>query len=312
MNLNFSITFDCTMIINKFKSLLEWNQWFIAYNFHNKEGKIDFTKFKTLIPSPDTFWADPFLFNYKNKNYIFFEEYDYVSTKGHISCFEVDKNGNQIYFPKILCEDFHLAYPQVFRNGENIFMIPDSRNGVNLYSCRRFPDKWSFEKKILDIACSDSTIFQSNQKFWLFTNTYSSKSGINNKLTIFHSNSLDENFIQYKGKIVVDNMFNSRSAGSIFKVGNNFFRPTQENQRNYGEAINLNLIKSIGSKRYEEKFIGRIKPIWMTNIDRTHTFNYSKSMSVIDGRIRRVNWKRIFHWRKILSKSDIYAKIVNK
>lgn len=33
----------------------------------------------------DEFWADPFLFEYQGKRYVFFENYSYVTKRGKIS-----------------------------------------------------------------------------------------------------------------------------------------------------------------------------------------------------------------------------------
>ncbi len=300
------------MIINKFKKLLEWNQWFIAYNFHDEDGKIDLTKFKPLIPPSNCFWADPFLFKFKNEDYIFFEEYNYISTKGHISAFKISTSGQHVFFSNVLKEDFHLAYPQIFEDRGQIYMIPDSRVGLNLYSCKSFPNEWEIEKKILDIPCKDSTLFYDGILYWLFTTVSLPGTQNEESLKIFTSDNLHAEFTPFKGKIHAENINNSRSAGSIFNIGKKLFRPSQDSSKTYGGAININRIIKIDKDIYKEKFVGTINPNWMKGINRTHTFNRTNQITVIDGSFRRTDWKRIFHWRKIFSKSNFYKTLVQE
>jgi len=68
----------------------EYHKWSLALLNKNNLSKIN------IFYSPkNEFWADPFYFKYKKKDYCFFERYDYRQKKGEISCAEI-KNNNLI------------------------------------------------------------------------------------------------------------------------------------------------------------------------------------------------------------------------
>ena len=47
-------------------------------------------EFNILEQPQNSYWADPFIINRDNKNYIFFEDYDFNNGKGHISYCKID------------------------------------------------------------------------------------------------------------------------------------------------------------------------------------------------------------------------------
>ena len=66
------------------------------------------------------FWADPFLFNYQEQYYVFFENYSYKTKKGKISCGRVE--GNKIIdVVDVMDFDYHLSYPFIFEGGGRNF-----------------------------------------------------------------------------------------------------------------------------------------------------------------------------------------------
>ena len=51
-------------------------------------------------------------------------------------------------------------------------MIPETckNKTIDLYKCTEFPDKWEFDRHIMeDISAVDTTLFRYNDKWWLFT-----------------------------------------------------------------------------------------------------------------------------------------------
>ncbi len=103
------------------------------------------------IESPkDHFYADPFLIEEGGKTWVFFEDFDYATQLGRISCAEVKKDGigNPV---AVLERPYHLSYPCIFRDAGEMYMIPEtgSNGTVELYRCIRFPDKWEAGKRVV-------------------------------------------------------------------------------------------------------------------------------------------------------------------
>ncbi|CAN0466762.1 unnamed protein product, partial [Scytosiphon promiscuus] len=119
------------------------------------------------------FWADPFIFNYKEDNYIFFENYDYSSQRGKISCGRV-KGDELIEITDVLSLDYHLSYPFIFEDKGDVFLMPETNenNRLEIYRCINFPNKWelyttAFEgEKVVDA----SFYFDKDGQKWLFIN----------------------------------------------------------------------------------------------------------------------------------------------
>ena len=65
-------------------------------------------------------------FYIKTKIY-FFENYEYDKEKGKISC-GIYREGKLTDIKDVLIKDYHLSYPNIFKSGEDIFMIPETQN----------------------------------------------------------------------------------------------------------------------------------------------------------------------------------------
>src|SRR5438552_18843304 len=93
------------------------------------------------------------------KYFIYFEDFDYATQLGKISCAEV-RDGGLGEPLAVLERPYHLSYPCVFRDGGTWYMIPESASAgtIELYRCTRFPDLWQFDRVLLRGSYVDSTV----------------------------------------------------------------------------------------------------------------------------------------------------------
>ena len=111
----------------------ESDNWSICNFKYNQKilfskKKINIKKIKKLNifrPPQDEFWADPFVFKFKKKKYVFFEKFLKKKNKGIISVC-ILKNNKLINFKDILVKKYHLSYPFVFKHKNKIYLIPES------------------------------------------------------------------------------------------------------------------------------------------------------------------------------------------
>ena len=109
--------------MNKLKNLIEYaddlskeyESWHLAFRSIEKrtlfEGNSDGF---IVIPNTIRYWkADPFLFSYKGKEYVFCEMYDRISHKGVIGVAKIRKNRCSKFR---VCLDLphHLSFPYIF------------------------------------------------------------------------------------------------------------------------------------------------------------------------------------------------------
>ncbi|MFK5857307.1 MAG: hypothetical protein QM503_14340, partial [Bacteroidota bacterium] len=114
--------------------------------------------------------ADSFCFESNNSNYIVFEDYDYKTKKGIISLAKLDDNNKPIVVRSILEKPFHLAYPFVFHNDKDIYMIPETAENstIELYKWNNKNETFDFQQVLLDVAGVDTSIVNYEGRWWIF------------------------------------------------------------------------------------------------------------------------------------------------
>ena len=229
----------------------------------------------------DKYYADPQLFKFGSKTYIFFEEYDYV--KGVISCISIDKNMDISKPIKVLEQPYHLSFPYIFSDGKNIFMVPEtSRNGtIELYISERFPFEWKKYHTILKrVWASDTVIFELNGIWWLFTSIKDS-----HNFTILYSFDLLSRQWLHHNFNNTDKL-HGRMAGAVFRHNGKMIRPVQSCIPKYGYCVIFYEITTLSRTNYTEKEVGRFFPNWENGMIGTHTFSVSNDLIALDGKFK--------------------------
>lgn len=229
----------------------------------------------------DKYYADPQLFKFGSKTYIFFEEYDYI--KGVISCISVDDDMNISKPIKVLEQPYHLSFPYIFSDGQKIFMVPEtSKNGtIELYISDRFPLKWTKYHTILTgVWASDTVIFELNGIWWLFTTIRDS-----HNFTIMYSfDLLSKQWLHHNFNNT--DKLHGRMAGAVFRHNGKLIRPVQCCIPKYGYCVIFYEITTLSRTNYVEKEVGRFFPNWEDGIIGTHTFSVSENLIVFDGKFK--------------------------
>ena len=244
----------------------------------SKDIKLDTSNLDIIYPPKGHFYADPFLFNYNNENYVFFEDWDY--NKGNIVCAKINNNNELENLQTCLDLDIHLSFPFVFKYNNNIYMIPEtgSRNRIELYECISFPNKWKFKKILVNnIYAPDVSFLEYENNVYLFTNE-------NKNLKIFYAKTLFDPFEPHPTNEKI-NENDNRNAGKIFKIDENIYRPVQITKP-YGYGIIFRKINKLTPTEFIEKEVNRLLPDWYPELTGTHTFNIENNLIVIDGRLR--------------------------
>lgn len=269
------------------KSYLK-EQWFIAIRKKSAFDPYSFTNsdFKVIEPPSERFFADPFIINYEDKDYIFFEDLAYSDNKGVISCIALDKYGNYSEPRVVLERDYHLSYPFIFNHDNKIYMMPETlqNNTIEIYEAEEFPYKWKLKKVLLkDIKAVDATIFRYDQKYWMFANIANAEDSMLEDLHLFYSDSIFGDWQEHSKNPVISDMKSSRPAGRVFSHNDKLIRPSQETSVRYGYALNFNRIDVLTETDYKETKISRIKPEFIQDNLAIHTYNSTANFEVIDG-----------------------------
>jgi hypothetical protein len=241
-----------------------------------------------VIPNPKGFfYADPFIFEYDDRVFIFFEEYSFSESKGWISVFEIINN-NHVYLGKVLEEDFHLSFPFILEEDGKIYMIPESSaaGDIRIYECIKFPMEWEFRGVILrNVSASDSIVLKHNDLWWLFTNI---DSGFfqdhSSNLSIFYSNDLLNGlWIEHVLNPIYSSSLVSRNGGMLVDKLHGIYRVAQsQGFDQYGESLKIFKIDDLSPNFYKESLFAEVKPYFHRNIKGVHHISSSPNFTVFD------------------------------
>ena len=272
-------------ILNKiFGRSLKWN---VAYQFINEWKNPTLSK-SIIIKNPkNSYLADPFVIKYNNKTVVFVEDYSFKNRKGKISAYEINSKSYK-KLGTVIEEEFHLSYPFLIEDKEDLFMVPETHQtkDIRIYRCTEFPLKWKLHKILISgIGAVDTNIFKFNNKYWLFTNLDTSNSSdYSSELHIFYADNIESS--EWKPHALNPVIFDSKKArngGMIYSEKKHTYRVFQKQGfDNYGESIGISRIKTLTENEYEEEIYMNVMPDFFKKISGTHSFSYNSGVLVND------------------------------
>lgn len=241
----------------------------------------------------DEFWADPFLYKHKNETYIFFENYSYTTKLGKISCGRLD-NTTITDVVEILNLEYHLSFPYIFENGDDLFMMPETSGNkrLEIYKCIAFPHKWELHKTAFEGENVVDAFFHTDDlnQTWLFLNKETAPDlESDSELYIYRVDSPALNTMEpHKQNPVIIDARVGRNGGCTFVHNDKTYRPSQSNTHGiYGRALNINEIETLTINEYKEKLITTVEPNFRKGMERMHHLHQIDDMFVFDAAYKR-------------------------
>ena len=266
------------------------NKWKIcAINSLNLKN-FEKNKKNKIFESPFyEYWADPFYFKHKKRDYLFFENYNIFKKRGKITSAEII-DGNLTSIKDVINKDYHFSYPSIFKLGKKIFMFPETaeKKRVELWVCTEFPTKWKLYKTFFrKESWVDLNFFKDRKgNKWLFGNKSNDKYfDHNSELYIYKV--VDDNFNKLipheKNPVIIDSR-TARNAGKIFyNDKGELIRPSQCNiYEQYGHGLNFNIITKLTLKDYQEITVKKIKADQNSRLLGIHHFSLGEDSIYID------------------------------
>ncbi len=279
------------MFVKLLKKITHREQWILMIH-DGQSASTDFQNFKKILPPKDRFWADPFLIEKNEKQYLFIEELPFATDKGHLSVIEIKEDGSLSDPVVILDKPYHLSYPFIFESDEKYYMIPESYEdkSIQVYECTSFPFEWKHKMNLMsDLSAFDTTLYFYNEKWWMFTLITEQKGGgHNDELFLFFADTpLTKEWNSHPQNPIVSDVRSARPAGNVYEENGKLIRPSQDCGRKYGYGFNLNEIEVMTETEYREKRILKVLPDWDKSLSRTHSFNHLPGLTVIDAVVQR-------------------------
>ena len=238
--------------------------------------------FRWIDSPPGRFFADPFLIDRRGSSWIFFEDFNYGTRRGTVSCAPIEAHGTIGKPVPVLDRPYHLSYPCVFTADGELFMIPETwDNGtVELYRCRRFPDDWRLETALFHGRAVDTSVWIEHGVYWFFV-TLIEPHGRGAQLWLFHADSVTGAWTPHPASPISTDARTSRGAGAIFRSDGRLLRPSQDCSANYGQSFTLNEILVLDRERYQDRPAVTVGPV--RGLVGTHTYGQLGGIEVIDG-----------------------------
>ena len=269
---------------------LFFNKWKICEIKNNNFKNFEKNTNRKIFPSPFyQYWADPFYFKNGRKEYLFFENYNLLTMRGKISCAEIFQ-GNLTNVTDVIKKDYHLSYPNIFRLGKKILMIPETaeKKRVEIWTCVKFPEKWKLFKTIFkNESWVDVNFFKDRKgNKWLFGNKSNDKYfDHNSELYIYkvQDNNFNKLIPHKKNPVIIDSRI-ARNAGKIFyNIKGELIRPSQINiYERYGYGLNLNKISKLTLNDYQEVKIKKITANKNSRLSGIHHFDQGNEKIYVD------------------------------
>ncbi len=243
--------------------------------------------FHVLDTPPSRFFADPFPVEVDGRSYLFFEDYAYRrDDRAQIAWVEIGPDGTPTEPRPALACPYHLSYPFLFRHTGQLFMLPETAGNrtIEVWRPTSFPDRWEREKVLMDdVAAFDSTLLESDGRWWLFcTIAPADGGGPNDELHLFHAEDPFGEWTPHPMNPLVSDVRRARPAGNLFRRDGHWVRPAQDCAEVYGHAVCLNRIDVLSVDDYRETPLETLEASAWQAATRIHTLSHMDGLQAVD------------------------------
>ena len=237
--------------------------------------------------------ADPVVTVVEGQVWLLFEETVEPSDIGRITCGRLTPEGALVEVRPVLQKPYHLSFPQIVETDGELFMLPETaqNGGLDLYRARRFPDDWSFETRLLNFPCVDSSIFHARDSWWMMTSPRVAP-GHAPITWLLRSDRITGPWKFQPGGQVATSASVARGGGGVLCDGMRLIRPSQDCSSVYGRALLFNEILAMEDGLYREQTICRIDAKWMPGLATVHSYSRAGEWEAIDGGFRSRRGRR--------------------
>ena len=205
--------------------------------------------------NPVCILADPFLLRRDGEWLLFYESQTGRYGKGEL---HMRRSPDAVRWSEgkaVLCEDFHLSFPNVFEDGGRTYMIPETGadGSIRLYEATDGTlEHWTLLRKIVDDGrpWADSDIVFKDGKYYLFTCVHSRNAP---EARLFVADSLVGEFREHPCSPFSTDPACARNAGRLFEHDGRLWRPVQDCSHGYGKQISIMEVTALTPFEYSER-----------------------------------------------------------
>lgn len=290
--------------LGKYWYLLTEYEYCLIYRNLSKKDKI---QTKILKPSFKEWYADPIPFLWKGKTYVFVEMYDKLKGKGCIGVSEYTADGYLKGPQRIIEENFHMSFPNVFQMGTNVYMIPEccEINQIRIYQMGESITEWqlihAFENqgKIVDIA-----VWEDGKSLILLGSRINEENPNQSRLVEYRLINLENKSATLdKCWEAEEYKYDTRNGGNFIKINGETYRIVQHSTKEvYGKFITLKKVSKldasgiveIHSKKMDINSQGVELPPFIYRLWGIHTYGVTEQIEIMDLLVQRFSLGGLF------------------
>lgn len=279
------------VLANRLERWRYLDQWQIAYTFNPAARWDRLEQFTFLVPPKEVFWADPMPLYWQGKHWILFEELPFAALRGHLLAMEVQADGHCGQPQALMSRDFHLSYPFVVKDGDQLYMVPETSatRRVELHRCVEFPGRWELEAVLVDsVNAVDATLHKhSDGRWWMWVSVVEEGAERGEELHLYYADQLQGPWQAHAANPVISDIRCARPAGPIMVTPTGLVRPAQNSADAYGHHIEWRQIQELSPTSYVETSLGELRPQGNPAWLRMHTVAEADGLKVVDVIVRR-------------------------
>jgi len=277
--------------------------WAIGFVVNGLEGVFSDSPQYIWVHDPhknERWFADPFILDV-TEDYIILlvEEMRYAVHKGRIAKLTINRHTMAIEkMDIILEEDTHLSFPNIWRDGDDVYVYPENYEGggLNLYKLVDEETRLEKVKEICHEPLTDAVMTDVFGERQIFSTKMPNPNG--NELFI---NTLDSSLCVTNSENVFFNDNHARMAGQFFEYKGKIYRPAQDCNETYGGAVIIEPVEKKGNQ-YEFQSVKRLTSQHPHLRVGMHTLNEYNGFVVIDVRGYEHALGRMIYWGVRLKK----------
>lgn len=220
-----------------------------------------------ILPAHNHTMADPFLFEHDGTSWVFYEAMNADDGAGWIEAAQLTDEGLGAPVTALTCP-YHLSFPFVFRDGDEIFMMPETQQSrrLEVWRATDFPTGWTLHATAFEgMYLADSILWHAEDgQWWLLTNLsdHFAFQDHSSELYLFSVDGPSLTGLKpHPRNPVVIGAEHARNAGAPILQNGRLFRPSQNNSYGvYGYGLNLMEITRLDDKSFEEVLLRRWTP----------------------------------------------------
>lgn len=206
----------------------------------------------------NAYLADPF--PWPGTDRLLCEQMPFEGGVGRIIALEPGRNGSWHISAVVLETGQHHSYPCTVKDGDSTYFLPEAtvRGETVLYRLSSDYKPVPLCSVAPDRRLADPTLFKHQGRYWIACTDIDI--GLDNNLCLLHAEQPTGPWQPHRCTPVKIDVCGARSAGPLFSLGPDLFRPGQDCARTYGGSVVIHRVEALSPEHYQETVVARLHP----------------------------------------------------